>query len=180
MDPNFLFDLEKACANAAHIIVRHKKKSSFALYAVLAECLALVEKCDLFPQNKWQLLRMIKRGPKNGNRENYLEQDSTTEQLVCRYVFMGSLHTNISRYAICLRMAKEKQIQSGDFAAYLKNNGGVNGLYFSRPLKHDNVTMKMLRLRKAIVVSRTEPFTLTLQWTTENSFAVLEVKKPEK
>lgn len=168
-----LLDVQGA---ARQIVDRHtnpgQKKASLALYGVLADCLALVEACDRDPLVEEEMRAMFAAQPKEGNRR-YVEKGSDSYIYVCRFVFTSTDRTNAMRYAAALREAHKLQVRSMDLVAWMKQNGGVNALYFRRPLEAREVRLKALRLSRQITVSRHAPFSLTLRWKDDNSFEVI-------
>jgi len=166
----------RAIAEAGPIGKRH---SSFELYNLLAQCMALAERCEA--GNEYGELRsLVAKRPKQGRNRTYVERGSDSFILVCRFVF-GDLKTsaaqrsNASRYAHCLRQAQKCGIASGQLAQHLAHNGGVNALFLVRPLMRTNVTTKCLNLTESVTVPKDRPVTLTLQRTDDNRFRVLSV-----
>lgn len=168
--------LNTARANAALVVDRHvnpnQKKASLALYDVLAECKRLCERCDHNAEDFEEVKRLFAEQPKSGNRR-YVEKGSDIYVFVCRFVFTETDRTNAMRYASALREAEKLQISGANLASYLKNKGGVNGLYFRRPLDERSQKTKCLRLSSQITYSRDEEFTLRLRWLNDNTFEVL-------
>lgn len=166
----------QARRDAALVIDRHtnpsQKAASLALYGVLASCMELSERCHRDPAERAELEKLFGEQPKAGNRR-YVEKTSDVFVLVCRFVFTETDRTNAMRYASALRQAAELQIASSDLLDWMKANGGVNALYFRRPLDARNIKTKCLRLAEQIEFSRDEPFTLTLSWRNDNTFAIL-------
>lgn len=165
----------QARAAAAVVVDRHvnpsQKQASLALYAVLARCMELCERCERDPAEREELDRLFAEQPKTGNRR-YVEHGSDIYVLVCRFVFTETDRTNAMRYASALREAWKMDVASAELEQWLKDNGGVNALYFRRPLDARSVRTSTLRLAKQIEFSRDRPFTLTLQWRDDNSFDV--------
>jgi len=166
----------QARRNAAAVVDRHvnpsQKQASLALYDVLAPCMELCERCGRDPDDRAELERLFAEQPRPGNRR-YVEKASDIYVLVCRFVFTETDRTNAIRYACALREAGRRQIRSTALAEWLRRNGGVNALYFSRPLDTRIVATKTLHLHDRISFSRDAPFTLTLRWRTDNRFDVL-------
>jgi hypothetical protein len=158
---------------AGEVVARHKRHSSFRLYDVLAPCLAICERCERDPDERAEIDRLFAEQPKVGQNRRYVEKGSDIYQLVCRYVFAGTYLTNATRYAQALREAAKMQIRSADLATWLRHNGGVNALYFRRPLAALAVEMKTLRLTEPVRVQRHKAFSLTLRWQPDNTFKVL-------
>lgn len=111
-------------------------------------------------------------------RGRYVEAGSDIFVLVCRFVFAGTNRANAIRYSQCLREAVKLGIEAKDLAAWLRQNGGVNALYFRRPLESRTSTTRTLRLARSVTFPRDKPFTLTLQWGTDNAFRVLDKSTP--
>lgn len=162
--------------SAADVVARHKKQASFRLYAVLAPCLEICERCTRNPADIAEIEALFRQQPHDGSRR-YVEAGSDIFVLVCRFVFSGTNRSNAIRYSQCLREAVKLGIASEDLAAWLRHNGGVNALYFRRPLASSTSTARTLRLARSITFPRDKPFTLTLQWGTENAFRVLDGKR---
>lgn len=162
---------------AGEVVVRHKKKASFRLYEVLASCMQICERSDLDPADRAELEQLVSDQPKDGNRR-YVEKGSSIYLLVCRYVFAGSNLTNCARYSQALNEAAKMQIGSETIAKWMRENGGVNALYFKRPLDQTTVSMKTLRLAQSVTVSRGQAFDLRLRWKNDNTFEVISTSSP--
>lgn len=163
------------CARSAaeqEVTYRHKKKASFRLYGVLAQCMAICERCQLNDQDLTELKELFaSQPPDEGNKRRYIEKGSDVFLLTCRYVFHGSYLTNASRYAHCLRQAAKLQINSSDLANWMRNNGGINALYFRRPLDRGQMRIKCLHLTRTIEFPRDgSEFTIHLRWNQDNTF----------
>lgn len=163
---------------AAEVVARHKKLASFRLYAILAPCLELCERCERDPSERAELDRLFAEQPKGDQNRRYIERGSDIYVLVCRFVFAGTNRTNAIRYAQSLREAAKLQIRSSELEAWLRKNGGVNALYFRRPLAAKTSSARTLRLTSSIVFPRDAKFTLVLQWQQDNCFRVLERPAP--
>lgn len=159
--------------SASEVVARHKKKASFRLYAVLAPCLELCERCGRDPAERAELESLFARQPKGERNRRYVEKGSDIYQLVCRFVFCGTNLTNATRYAQALQQATDMQIRSPELEGWLRENGGVNALYFRRPLRYRSSTARTLRLASSITFPRDRDFTLTLRWTNDNAFKVV-------
>lgn len=167
----------EARQSASLVVDRHvnpgKTKASKALYKVLADCMAIAERCEKDPNDYAKIRKLFDQQPKEGVRR-YIEKSNDIFGLVSRFVFTDSDRTNAARYAACLRVAKSEAIASDKLAEYMWNNGGVNALYFRRKLDVRLVRTKCLRLDRQIVIDRDRPLTITLQWRDDNSFIVIE------
>lgn len=172
-----------ARSKAASVVDRHvnpsQKQASLSLYGVMASCLELCERCRWNPDEQAELERLFAEQPKTGNRR-YVEKGSDIYVLVCRFVFTETDRTNAMRYASALREATKLQLTSGSLFEHLQNNGGINSLYFRRPLDARRVKTKTLQLAHQIEFSRDEPLRLTLRWRSDNRFEVVEVSEPSK
>jgi hypothetical protein len=169
----------RARRDAGLVVDRHtnpsQKAASLALYGVMATCMELCERCDRDPAEQAQLERLFGEQPRSGNRR-YVEKGSDIYVLVCRFVFTETDRTNAMRYASALREAGKMQIASSQLSDWMKENGGVNALYFRRPLDTRQVKTKCLRLAKQIQFSRDTPLSLTLRWRDDNTFDVWEAR----
>lgn len=157
-----------------------KRHSSFALYDLLAGCMALAERCRRNPADLAELEALVREQPSAG-KGRWTLRTSDEYLLVCRFVFprtgtgKGEL-SNASRYAHCLREAAKRKLRSHELSAWLRENGGINALYLRRPLTRITVFTKTLRLTESIEVPKQGEFTLTLRRTPENTFDVVAVE----
>ena len=163
----------RAIAEAGPIGKRH---SSFELYGLLAECMKLTERCIANPDDEKKIRGLVVQRPR-GNR-TYVEKGSDAYILVCRFVFSNlrsakTERSNASRYAMALREASKHGLTSKTLAAHLSKNGGVNALFLRRPLERGDVITKCLVLVDTIRVKKGCPFTIKLQRTDDNRYAVL-------
>lgn len=169
----------KARADAVLVVDRHtnpsQKAASLALYNVMGTCMELCERCT-DPEEKQRLHALFLEQPKTGNRR-FVEKGSDIFVLVCRYVFTETDRTNAMRYASALREASKLNLSSADLPEHMKKNGGVNALYFRRPLNACRVKTKCLRLSTTIDFSRDKPFMMILRWRDDNTFEVIEQKE---
>lgn len=152
-----------------------KRHSSFALYALLADCMALAERCR--DESEYEALRMaiVLNGGNNRDRNRrYVYRNSDEYTLVCRYVFSErgpvTERNNASRYAHCLREAARRQINSAGLEEHLRNEGGVNALFMVRPLEARSCTLKTLYLANAITVPKHGRFTVEMRRLPNGSF----------
>ena len=150
------------------------RQSDATLYSVLVGCMELAERCST-PEDEQTLRKLAGELPLPASKKrHYIEKGSDIYQLVSRYIFHGDVSSaNINRYAICLRQAAQRQINSAALGEWLANNGGVNALYLRRPLLRTTVLTKCLRLTSQIEAPKDKPFTLTLRRTPENEYEVL-------
>lgn len=169
-----IVELADKVATAAQAIVSGRR-TDFRLYAILAGCLEICERCGNPDEEarirQWHASRPVP----NGKNRHYVERGSDIYQVVCRAVFGdGDCSANVNRYAISLRIASQQQIRSGMIVEWLKRNGGVNGLYLRRPLAAVTVKTKCLRLTSQIEIPKGRPFTLTLKRTATNEYQVVD------
>lgn len=169
----------QAKVNAAAVVDRHvnpnQKQASIALYHVLAETLSICERCRLNPSDEQDIRDMIRADVPFGAKGRWVEKSSDIYQTVCRLIFTATDRTNAARYAAALREASKLQISSNRLADHMQYNGGVNALYFRRPLDRRMVKTKSLRLSSQVTIDRTVPFTIRLRWRDDNSFDVMEI-----
>lgn len=167
-------------SKAALVVDRHinpsQKQASLALYAVLASCKEICERCEYDPAERAELERLFLDQPREGNRR-YVERGSDIYVLVCRFVFTETDRSNAMRYAAALREADKMRIRSSELARWMKDHGGVNALYFRRPLHARYVKTKALRLAEQIQFCRDRPFTVTLRWRDDNTFEVVTMEQ---
>lgn len=157
-----------------------KRKTSFELYDVLAQCAALAERCA--KGNEFSELRaLVAQQPTTQNRR-YVEKGSDEYILVCRFVF-GELksssanRSNASRYAHALREAKKQGIMSNGLAQHLSMSGGINALFLHRPLAATSVTTKTIHLTESITVAKGQEVRLVLKREPDNRFSIIECSK---
>lgn len=159
-----------------------KRQSSFELYGILSECYALALQSRR-NETEGEALRLLVRNEKCDGKGRWTLRASDEFILVCRYVFprrgagKGEL-SNASRYAAALREAFKRQMAPTDFATFLKDRGGINALYLSRPLERGDVQTKTLYLDRQITASKDAAFSLTLRRMSDNRFEVLRVGEP--
>lgn len=171
-------------AEAAHRVRRTaeagpigKRKTSFELYALLADCMALAERCTSDRAAFDEMRGLVAQQPHDGNRR-YVEMCADAYQLVCRFVFAdlksrGAERSNASRYAMALREAAKIGVKSADLAAHLRDGGGINSLFLARPLAARSVTTRMLHLTQSITAPKDEEITLTLRRISDGRFDVI-------
>lgn len=158
--------------DAQSVIKRHQKHASVALYRVLGKALQVCE--AVTSQDELRALVLARSsGHKPGRR--YVEVQSDTFTVVCRYVFDGSSHANVSRYACALREAKLRQIRGADLAAWLKEHGGVAELFAGRARETQTISAKCLRLDRPVTCSRFGRLRLSIEHLPNDTFRVLEV-----
>lgn len=167
--------LNHARSAAGEVTVRHKKHASYRLYSVLSKCMSVIEKCERDPAEYHAVEQAFIAQPHDGNRRFVEKGERQIFILVCRYVFDGTNRANSIRYAQALEQAAKLQINSGKLETWMRDNGGVNALYYRRKLK-PMASAKTLRLDKSIEFPRDKPFTLTLEWSEGNVFKVIGKK----
>lgn len=157
-----------------------KRKSSFELYALLADCMALAERCEGSLVDRVEMRKLVAQQEGSGNRK-YVEARSDAFIIVCRFVFHdlrsdGASRSNASRYAMCLREARKLNIRSDKLAEYLRDKGGINSLFMARPLTAVRFQTKCLNLDRAINILKGQPFCLTLRRLPDNRYEVIDAK----
>lgn len=173
--------INRICAlkDEAHAGPIGKRQSSFDLYRVLVGCYRLALQCRLQQEDADALRRLVREEACDG-KGRWTLPGSDEFILVCRYVFpraskgKGEL-ANASRYAAAMREAEKRQMTPEDLADFLKNKGGVNALYLTRPLDRTDIQTKTLYLDRTITVSKHHSFTLTLKRMDDNRFEVVEM-----
>lgn len=141
------------------------------LYSALGDSAMIARICSFDDTMFKELRTMVAEQPRGDHNRRYVENGSDVFSRVCRYVFARTNHTNVCRYAHVLREAEKAQITPADLPDWLKSNGGVNALYYRRPLNQAEVATKVLRLTERIEFPRDRDFTITLRWTSHNMFA---------
>jgi hypothetical protein len=152
-----------------------KRHSSFALYAFLADCMALAERCR--EQAAYDELRQAVAERECAGTREFVQFKSDEYLLVCRHVFVSKGETNrnnASRYAIAMREAAKRQINSAGLEEWLRKNGGINALVLDRTDTTRSLSMKTLYLSASITVPRNEWFTLSLRRRPNGIFEVKE------
>lgn len=167
--------VQQACREADAATSQHARNGRQALYDALGTCAVICRVCSFEAEAYEELRTLIAAQPRGDQNRRYVERGSDVYTRVCRYVFVNTNHTNVCRYAHTLREAEKVQIKPQDLSGWLNTNGGVNALYYRRPLHEAEVATKVLRLTRKIVFPRNETFTLTLRWTQENTFEPLQV-----
>ena len=163
--------LDECHADAQSVIKRHQKHASVALYRVLGKALVICEQA-VSQEELRALIKTRSSGALTGRR--YAEAGSDVYTVVCRYVFEGSVHGNVSRYACALREAKLRQIRGADLAQWLKDNGGVVELFTARARDTLVISTKCLRLDQAVSCARFSRIHLELEHMPNNVFHVRE------
>lgn len=164
-------------SRAAAEIVKSKKHSDKALYAVLVDCMRVVEICKVIHGELNKLNQRIVNLPLlPGRNRVYVESNSDVYQRVCRVVFHGIEHTNnINRYAIALREHARLARGSDSLMQQLMEHGGVHRLWLRRPKAATLVRTRTLYLQRQIEHAKASEFTLTLRLRKDGSYAVTEL-----
>jgi len=161
-----------------------KRHSSFALYRLLSDCMALAVRCMNASEDRQALIDLIKPDEygKGRSRKGQVNASSSEFQLVCRFVFQhkgtsaSAERSNASRYGKTLEEAFKRQIGPTKIESFLREQGGINALFRRRPLRSTSVRTKTLYLTESIDVPKTGEFTITLRRTPENAFEVIAVR----
>lgn len=160
-------------ARAAAVVVtgRHQKKASLELYAVLARCAEICERCAASPADLVELTTLFDAQDRGERNRRYIEDGSDINIRVARYVFEADDNrANVYRYSIALREAARRGVRSSEMAFWLRTNGGINALYHTRPAQRVNLSTRCLRLSESIEVPAVGSFTLTLERLPHNVF----------
>lgn len=172
-------DRIRALKNEAYAGPIGKRQSSFDLYRVLVGCYSAALQARLREDDADELRRLVREEACDG-KGRWTLPGSDEFILVCRYVFPRSGNgrgelANASRYAAALREAEKRQMTPDALADFLKNKGGVNALYLTRPLDRTDVQTKTLYLDRTITVSKNNQFTITLKRMEDNRFEVIDL-----
>lgn len=164
-------------SRAAAEIVKSKKHSDKALYAVLVDCMRIAEICSA---NAYELTklnaRIVDLPLLPGKERQWVEKDSSVYQRVCRVVFHGIEHPqNINRYATALHEAVKIGVGSAGLMDQLWDHGGVHRLWIRRPKTATLVRTRTLYLQRQIEHAKASEFTLTLKLRKDGSYAVSEL-----
>lgn len=165
-----------------------KKKSSFEMYALLAECMSLALQCKRDPQDGRALRDLLNEGRKGsgrgpGSSRRGVLSTSSEFLIVCRFVFNHGTSdkaqlSNASRYGKALEEAHRLGIDAHQLEKHLKEKGGINALFLQRPTKPVAVTTKTLYLRKAVTIPKGADFVLVLRRGSDNVFEVVSDPEP--
>jgi hypothetical protein len=158
-----------------------KKRSSFELYALLADCMQLAHECKLNPADRAALIEMLKPEGygKGRSRKGQVNYNSSEYQLVCRFVFQHkgtsakADASNASRYGKALDEAARRGILPSKIEEFLRESGGINALFLARPLKAIAVTTRAIRLAESTTLPKDGEVTLTLRRRPDGSFDVV-------
>lgn len=165
--------------NAARAMMPIRKRGANSeLYGALVLALKASELCIEDIEQDVALGKAVAELPKGNKNRQYVERSSDSYQRVCRYIFFGEEHTaNVNRYAHALREAGKQGIRSGQLLERLRS-GGVNQFYLKRPLRHDTISTRCIRLSRQITHEKAATFTLTLRRNDDNSYEVLALAIP--
>jgi hypothetical protein len=149
------------------------RRKDSALYGILAECLGI---CNLVDASgaRDELVKAITERDKQGRNRIYVYPQSDTHILVCRYVLEGHDNRNsIYRYAAALREATALAISSDDLVKKLTEEGGINTLFKSRPLKKRTFETSTLHLNSKVNAPKDSEIVLRLKRDERGFFDVL-------
>lgn len=167
---------------AAEIGPLRRPGSTPVLYRILADCLALVERCQANPADHAELRERFMARPAAGNRR-FVERRNEVWNMVTRYVFepinpaerTHAARANACRYAMALREAQAKGIGSQQIFTVLSEEGGINALFLARPLERTKIATKALRLRDQIEYPKGGTIRLVLRHLPDNTHEVVSV-----
>jgi hypothetical protein len=157
-----------------------KRHSSFILYDVLQRCALAVQRMMDEPDQRREVEAMIVQRPNPGRNRTFVEKGSDEFVVVCRYVFpctesYGKERSNASRYAATLRQMALIGIRPDEVAHKLKNEGGVNKYYLTRPVDRKTVQTKTLYLDRRIEIPKHGEFMLVLKRLEDGRLEVMSV-----
>ncbi|MCP1200096.1 hypothetical protein [Notoacmeibacter sp. MSK16QG-6] len=163
--------IDAAKKNAKFFMARRRRDGK--LYQLLAETLAI---CEYVAAN--DLLEAVRAEiaakDRNGRNRTYAEKNSDLYLVVGRSVFEPEMNREGSwRYSVTLREAARRQIRSGDLAAWLSENGGVNTLFKGRGVLASASTTKTLHLNQPVEVRQGVDITLRLRMDHRGFFNVI-------
>lgn len=155
------------------------RSPKYQLYELLGECMDLAYRAEGNPTEEAELRQLVRGDNRHNKKGRWVEKDSDTYLLVCRFVFYDPGRATAERgtgwrYATVLREAAKRQVTPSELAQYLRENGGMNALVQTRPVETQEVTTKTLLLDRAITVRKGQPFTLTLKRLPDNRYEVIE------
>lgn len=171
-------DISALKQRAAFFISQRRK--DIDLYEVLADCMALCERArDTGELKRLQddfLARERARARERGRRRRtYFERDADEYLIVGRYVFEPEVSRAACwRYTATMREAAKRQISPANLVTWLREQGGINALFATRPVAARTAKTKTLHLTSAVTVPKDAPFTLTLQREPNGFFRVVE------
>ena len=144
---------------------------------MLADCLSLAKICERFNLTEQLKQHIISKSKKR----TYFEKDADVYLVVGRYMFEDTkARAACWRYTATIREAAKRQIDSGDLAQWLNDNGGINALFRERPKVQRSNKTRTLHLRSSVEVEIDKPFTITLKSDGTGFFEVLNQKELEK
>lgn len=176
---SFLDDITRAQAKARSTPLGHRSPKH-ELYALLGECMELARRARFNTQERQQLHRLVREDNRHNKKGRWVEAETDTYLLVCRFVFydparVGSERTAAWRYATVLRQAGLRQIKPAELGEFLRDNGGMASLVLTRPVEAKEISAKTLRLDRAVTVAKGAAITLTLRHRQEdNTFEVVD------
>lgn len=169
-------DQARRLRRAAHAGPIGKRQSSFTLYAMLADCMALAQRASVGSAGYDELVALVREQPHEG-KGRWTLKGSDEYIVVCRYVFptgsRSAERANASRYAHALREAAKRRIYPHELAGWLSEHGGINALFLARPGARRTVTTKTLYLSRQIEARDGEAFSIVLRRRTDNLYDVL-------
>jgi hypothetical protein len=157
-----------------------KKRSSFELYALLADCHGLAVQIHHNSEDRQALIDLLRPADYSAkNRKGQVNKNSSAFQLVCRFVFQhkGVSHaadrSNASRYGKALEEAWKRGIGPTQIERHLRKHGGINSLFLVRPLGRRDVRSKNIYLETATTLPKEGEVTLVLRRNPNGSFTVV-------
>jgi len=159
--------------NASFFI--NQRRRDVDLYSLLAEALRVCEYVE--EQGLHALLRdRVASRSIDGKKRSYVERNSDVFVLVGRAIFEPEINRSASwRYSATLREASKYGLTSNDLVEWLKEYGGINALFRTRPVNSRTADTKTLHLTSSITVPKYEEFTITLRRNDKGYFDVIRL-----
>lgn len=156
---------------------RNRQHKQVELYWMLADCMALAERCMHNPA-EYDELKKAFIAQTEGSKRRYIESKTSAYGLVCRFVFHSGPNSNrvgAWRYAKALDEAAKRQLNSATLFDYLNKNGGIGKLFLERDTEKRTRETRVLNLTSPIVVEKGGTITLTLTHSHGPVFDVVAV-----
>ncbi len=145
------------------------------LYAALGACLTLCTDIRLGCREA-EVRAALAAKAKGARNRTFAETETDVHVLLCRYIFEheGESRHAAWRYGASLKEAARRQISGADLPEWLAANGGLRTLFLARPVVARSLSTKTLHLTSAVTVAKDAPFTVTLRYTGQGTFDVVE------
>jgi hypothetical protein len=138
------------------------RRKDLALYAMLAEALSVCEQVEA--EGLEEALREdIAQRAVHGKNRSYVERNVDIYVVVGRFIFEPEINRAAAwRYCATLREAAKAGLRSDDMELWLRENGGINALFKSRPVKARTARTKTLHLNQQIEIPKGRAFTIRI------------------